>query len=61
MKVARLHRFGGPEVLEYDDVTPPTPKPGEALVKTEAIGVNYTDVNGVLFNKEIGYYFSAEI
>ncbi|MQF68799.1 quinone oxidoreductase [SAR202 cluster bacterium AD-804-J14_MRT_500m] len=45
MKVARLHRFGGPEVLEYDDVTPPTPKPGEALVKTEAIGVNYTDVN----------------
>lgn len=44
MKAIRVHAFGGPEVLTYEDVPEPTPKPGEAVVKVEAAGVNFIDV-----------------
>jgi NADPH2:quinone reductase len=37
-------RFGGPEVLELQDVSDPRPGPGQLLVETEAIGVNFRDV-----------------
>lgn len=43
MKAIRIHTFGGPEVLQYDDVAEPTPKPGEAVVKIDAAGVNFID------------------
>ena len=43
MKAIRIHQFGGPEVLQYEDVPEPAPKPGEALVKIEAAGVNFID------------------
>ena len=43
MKAIRIHQFGGPEVLQYEDVPDPAPKPGEALIKTEAAGVNFID------------------
>lgn len=35
---------GGPEVLRYEAYEPPAPGPGEALVRHEAIGLNYIDV-----------------
>jgi NADPH2:quinone reductase len=35
---------GGPEVLRLDEQPTPAPGPGEVLVRTEAIGVNYIDV-----------------
>jgi NADPH2:quinone reductase len=35
---------GGPEVLVYSETNKPSPGPGQAVVKTEAIGVNYIDV-----------------
>jgi len=44
MKAIRVHAPGGPEVLRYEDVPEPVPKPGEAVVKLEAIGVNFIDV-----------------
>lgn len=44
MKAIRVHSFGGPEVLRYEDVPDPEPKPGEALVKIEAAGVNFIDI-----------------
>ncbi|HEV7920125.1 MAG TPA: quinone oxidoreductase [Thermoanaerobaculia bacterium] len=44
MKAIRVSRNGGPEVLEYAEVEKPAPKGGEALVKLEAIGVNFIDV-----------------
>ena len=50
MKAVRVHSLGGPEVLEYEDVPEPTPKPGEAVVKVDAAGVNFIDIyqrNGV--------------
>jgi NADPH2:quinone reductase len=44
VKAVTLSRFGGPEVMEYGDVPPPAPKPGEALLELELAGVNFTDV-----------------
>ncbi len=44
VKAVRMHEAGGPEVLHYEDVALPDPGPGEALVRHEAIGLNYIDV-----------------
>ncbi|HBY93117.1 MAG TPA: NADPH:quinone reductase [Chloroflexi bacterium] len=44
MKAIRVHSFGGPEVLSYEDVPVPEPGAGEARVKIEAAGVNFIDV-----------------
>ena len=35
---------GGPEVLRYEAYDPPPPGPGEALVRHDAIGLNFIDV-----------------
>ena len=43
MKAVRVHEVGGPEVLHYEDVAVPTAGPGQALVKLEAIGLNFID------------------
>jgi NADPH2:quinone reductase len=44
MKAVRFERFGGPEVLQYDDVPDPVPGPGELLIRTVGIGVNFPDI-----------------
>lgn len=44
MKAIRIHGAGGPEVLRYEDTPDPVPRPGEALVRVEAAGLNYIDV-----------------
>ena len=44
MKAIRVSRTGGPEVLEYVDVDTPQPGAGQALVRLEAVGVNFIDV-----------------
>ena len=43
MKVARVHEYGGPEKIQFDDVPVPAPGPGEALVKVAVSGVNFID------------------
>ncbi len=43
-KAIRIHGYGGPEVLRWEDVPLPDPGPGEALVAHKAIGLNYIDV-----------------
>ncbi|MDJ1480926.1 NADP-dependent oxidoreductase [Cytophagaceae bacterium YF14B1] len=43
MKAIRLHTFGGPEVLRYEDVPLPTLEPGEVLIRVHAIGINPPD------------------
>lgn len=43
-KAIRIHQHGGPEVLKWEDVDPGRPGPGEALVRHEAVGLNYIDV-----------------
>lgn len=44
MKAIRVHAFGGPDVLRFEDVAEPTARPGEAVVKIDAAGVNFIDV-----------------
>ncbi len=44
MKAVRIHTPGGPEALRYEDVPDPTPKPGHAVVKVDAAGLNYIDI-----------------
>ncbi len=43
-KAIRIHVNGGPEVMKWADVPTPEPGPGEALIKQEAVGLNYIDV-----------------
>ena len=43
-KAIRMHRNGGPEVMEYVDVEVGEPGPGEARVRHAAIGINFIDV-----------------
>ena len=40
----RIHANGGPDVMLWEDVPTPEPGPGEALVRHEAVGLNYIDV-----------------
>lgn len=43
MKAVRLHEFGGPEVLKYEEAPRPEPGAGEILLEVRAIGVNPVD------------------
>jgi NADPH2:quinone reductase len=43
-KAIRIHAYGGPEVMKWEDVPKPEPGPGEVLVKQDAVGLNYIDV-----------------
>lgn len=43
MKAIRLHEFGGPEVLRYEDAPRPQLKPGEVLIRVHAVGINPPD------------------
>ena len=45
MKVARFHKFGGPEVLVHEEAPKPAAKPGEALVRVRAVGINHVDLD----------------
>ncbi len=44
MKAIRIHSNGGPEVLQYEEIDRPAPGPKQALVKIDAVGVNFIDI-----------------
>ena len=44
MRAVYLERFGGPDVLTFGDRPAPSPKPGEALVRVRACGINHLDL-----------------
>ncbi|HEX9303241.1 MAG TPA: NADP-dependent oxidoreductase, partial [Thermoanaerobaculia bacterium] len=39
MKAVRVHEYGGPEVLKYENAPRPRPVAGEVLVRIHAAGV----------------------
>src|SRR6266403_5584094 len=43
MKAIRIHNYGGPEVLKYEDAPRPKPQAGEVLIRVHAAGVNPID------------------
>ena len=43
MKAAVIHEFGDVDVLKYEDIATPKPKPGHVLIKVLAAGVNRLD------------------
>jgi len=45
MKAAWFRRFGGPEVLTYEDAPDPEPAPEEVLVRVRAAGINHVDLD----------------
>jgi len=54
MKAVQVHAYGGPEVLQYEDVPRPQPKADEILVRVHAAGVNPAD-----WKIREGYFSSA--
>src|SRR5919106_1597085 len=45
MKAVRVHKPGGPEGMVYEDVPDPKAGAGQAVIKVEAIGLNFAEVN----------------
>ncbi|CAN1159202.1 Quinone oxidoreductase 1 [Linum perenne] len=43
VKAMRVHEFGGPEVLKWEDVEIGQPKEGEIRVRNKAVGLNFID------------------
>ena len=44
MKAVRIHEFGGPEVLRYEDVPDAQQRKDEALVRVKACAMNHLDI-----------------
>jgi len=43
-KAIRIHKTGGPEVMQYEEVEVGRPGPGQVLVRQMACGLNFVDV-----------------
>jgi NADPH:quinone reductase-like Zn-dependent oxidoreductase len=44
MKAVRIHQFGGPEVLTYEDIPDPEPRKDQVLVRVKACSLNHLDI-----------------
>ncbi len=44
MKAIRIHQFGGPEALMYEDVSDPQPRKDQVLVRVKACAMNHLDL-----------------
>lgn len=44
MKAVRIHEFGGPEVLRFEDVPDPQPRLDQVLVRVKACALNHLDI-----------------
>src|SRR5687767_11012110 len=51
MRAARIHEYGGPDVIRVEDLPQPVPGPGEVLIRVAATSLNPTETalrSGVL-------------
>jgi NADPH:quinone reductase-like Zn-dependent oxidoreductase len=44
MKAVRIHQFGGPEVLTYEDVPDAKPRKDQVLIRVRACSMNHLDI-----------------
>ena len=44
MKAVRIHAFGGPEVLQYEEIANPKPRKDQVLVRIRACALNHLDL-----------------
>ncbi len=44
MKAVRIHEFGGPEVLRYEDIPDPKPRKDQVLIRVKACALNHLDL-----------------
>jgi NADPH:quinone reductase-like Zn-dependent oxidoreductase len=44
MKAVRIHQFGGPEVLTYEDIADPQMRKDQVLVRVKACSLNHLDL-----------------
>src|ERR1700756_4712675 len=44
MKAVRIHQFGGPEVLTYEEIPDPKLRKDQVLVRVRACAMNHLDV-----------------
>jgi NADPH:quinone reductase-like Zn-dependent oxidoreductase len=51
MRAAVVTKFGPPEVLQVQEMPVPQPRPGEVLIRTKAIGLNFAELV-----MRMGYY-----
>ena len=40
----RIHEYGGPDVLKWEEVTVAAPGPGQVRIKQSAVGLNFIDI-----------------
>src|ERR1700733_11909149 len=63
MHAIEVAEIGGPEVLSYVETPPPSPGPGEVLIKAGAIGVNFIDTyfRSGLYPRDLPFVLGAEV
>lgn len=44
MRAVRIHDYGGPEVMQLEELPVPVPRAGQAVVRVHAASVNFLDV-----------------
>jgi NADPH2:quinone reductase len=62
VQAIEVHRFGGPEVLQIVEISPPLPGPHELLVEVAVAGVNFRDLlqRAGLFGATVPFVPGAE-
>jgi NADPH:quinone reductase len=63
MRAIEVPENGGPEVLSYVEKPQPSPGPGEVLIKSAAIGVNYIDTyfRSGSYPRELPFVLGTEV